>query len=220
MPGSGKGTHAKLLSEKYNIPVISMGDQIREEIKKKSPLGLQVEPLLADGKLIPDELVIEIIEKKLEEESHKNGFILDGFPRTLKQAIALEDLMEKHNIKPDAVIKLRLKEEAIINRIKGRIVCECGAIYHNQHKLPIKDGFCDVCNKPLKKREDDEINTLKNRIAVFRDEIDHILDYYHKKKILHVIIVDAEHSIEEVDQKICDVLDEVKKIKDTLAAIN
>lgn len=210
MPGSGKGTQGTLLSEKYNLPIISMGDQIRKEIQKKSPLGIKVEPILNKGELVPDELVIEIIEKKLEEESHKKGFILDGFPRTLKQAIALDKLMEKHNIKIDAVIKLRVTEETVINRIKGRIICECGAVYHNLHRAPIKNGICDICNKPLKKREDDEIETIKKRLDVFRDEIKHILDYYHDKKLLHIIVIDTDDSIEEVDKKIHNVLNNTK----------
>ncbi len=210
MPGSGKGTHAKLLSKKYNIPIISMGDQIRKEIKKKSPLGLQIEPILNEGKLVPDELVIEIIEKKLEEESHKKGFVLDGFPRTVRQAIALDNLMEKHKVKLNAVIKLKVKEEAIINRISGRMICECGAVYHNQHKSPIRDGICDVCNKPLKKRKDDSIETMKRRVSIFRDEIKHILDYYHEKKLLNIIFIDSEDSIEEVDDEINHVLGKIK----------
>jgi len=210
MPGCGKGTHGRLLSKKYNIPVIAMGDQMREEIKKKTPLGLQLEPILNQGKLVPDELVIEIIEKKLEKESHKNGFILDGFPRTIRQAIALDNLMEKHSIKLDAVVKLRLTEEIIINRIKERTICECGAVYHNTHKSPVKDGICDVCSSQLKKRKDDEIKTVKKRLSIFRDEIKHILDHYHEKKLLHLIVIDTEKPVEEVNQEIRDILEKTK----------
>ncbi len=211
MPGSGKGTHARLLSERYNVPVISMGDQIRKEVKKKSSLGLNVEPILNEGKLIPDELVIEIIEKKLEEESHKKGFILDGFPRTLKQAVALEKLLEEHNIKIDGVIKLRLDEGTVIKRIGGRGVCECGMVYHNLHKSPIRDGICDACNKLLKNRRDDNIETIKKRLDIFRDEIKHILDYYHDKKLLKIIVVNPKDSIEDVDKKIHNFLGGIKK---------
>ena len=220
MPGSGKGTHGRLLSKKYNIPLISMGDQIREEIKQKTPLGLKVEPILNSGELVPDELVIEIIERKLEKEAHKKGFILDGFPRTLRQAIALDDFMKEHNIKLNAVIKLRLTEEIIIDRIKGRSICECGAVYHDKHKSPIKDGYCDVCSKTLKKRKDDTIKTLKNRLSIFRDEIKHLLDYYNERKLLYIFVIDTEKPIKEVNNKIYEVLDKLDVIKEHLNNIN
>lgn len=213
MPGCGKGTHGRLLSKKYNVPVIAMGDQIREEIKKQTALGQQVEPLLSQGKLVPDELVIEIIEKKLKEEAHKKGFILDGFPRTLRQAIALENLMEKHNIKLNGVVKLRLTEEIVISRIKERTICECGAVYHSIHKSPIKDGICDVCSEPLKKRKDDGIETVKRRLDIFRDEIKHLLGFYKERDLLHLIVIDTEKPIEEVNQRICNTLENIRENK-------
>ena len=194
-PGSGKGTLAEFLSEKFNIISISTGNIIREALKSGSELGLKAKSFMDSGNLVPDEIVIKIIEERLSHKDCQNGYILDGFPRTIPQAEALD----KMNIKIDKVIDLEVSDENILDRISGRRVCEkCGASYHLKNKKPLVDGVCDKCKGTLIQRKDDQIETVKARFAVYHAETEPLKDYYSKQGKL--IMVDGNNNTVEETQ--------------------
>lgn len=195
-PGSGKGTLAEFLSEKFNIISISTGNIIREALKSGSELGLKAKSFMDSGNLVPDEIVIKIIEERLSQKDCQNGYILDGFPRTIPQAEALD----KMNIKIDKVIDLEVSDQNILERISGRRVCEkCGASYHLKNKKPLVDGVCDKCKGTLVQRKDDQIETVKARFAVYHAETEPLKDYYSKQGKL--ILVDGNNNTVEETQK-------------------
>lgn len=192
-PGAGKGTQAKKIKEKFNIPIISMGDMLREIIKTDEEMKKKVEPYMESGKLVPDQVVGEILKKRLEKKDCEKGFVLDGFPRNLSQA----KLLEKTGVVVDKVIEICVSDDEIINRLEGRIICgECGEIFHMKNKKPKVDGECDVCGGKLKTRKDDEKSTIVERLKVFHIETEPLQDYYLKKGIFFKI--DGEKPQEEV----------------------
>ncbi len=191
-PGVGKGTYAKELSKRYNIPHISTGDIFREEIRKGTELGKKVKSYVERGELVPDEIVIEVVRKRLSQDDCKRGFILDGFPRTINQAIALDSI-----VKVDLVFNFVAPKSVIIERLSGRRICQkCGAIYHIKFNPPKRPGICDKCGGPLYQREDDKPEVIEERLRVYEKQTAPIVDYYRKKGIL--VEVDASRNMEEV----------------------
>jgi adenylate kinase len=178
-PGAGKGTQAKFLVEKYNIPQISTGDILRAAIVEKTAMGLEAKKFMDAGELVPDSTIIGIIKDRLDKDDCQNGFILDGFPRTLAQAEALEDLMSKSGRKLDKVLSFDVPDELIIQRIAGRRVCpKCGASYHVEFNPSKKEGICDACGDNLIIRKDDNADTVKNRLQNYHNQTAPLIDFY------------------------------------------
>ena len=183
-PGAGKGTQAEFISEKYGIPMVSTGNMIREALKNGTEMGLKAKSFMDSGNLVPDEVVIGIIKERLAKDDCKNGFILDGFPRTIPQAEALQ----KMGIELDRVIDFEVEDEEIIGRMSGRRVCsKCGSSYHTMFKPPVKEGVCDKCGAELIQRKDDKPETVKERLRVYHEETEPLKDFYMKKGNLRVV---------------------------------
>ena len=180
-PGAGKGTQAERIIEKYNIPHISTGDIFRENIKNGTELGMKAQEYMNKGELVPDDLVIEIATDRLLKDDCKEGFLLDGFPRTVYQAEKLDEFLTAHGQKLDKVLDLEVAEVILITRLTGRRVCKnCGASYHVVNIPPAVEGICDKCGGPLFQRKDDNEETAKNRISVYNNETAPLVDYYEK----------------------------------------
>ena len=180
-PGAGKGTQAKFLIEKYNIPQISTGDILRAAIVDKTDMGMEAKNFMDAGKLVPDSTIIGIIKDRLAQADCKDGFILDGFPRTLGQAEALTQLMETMKIKLDKVISLNVPDELIVGRITGRRVCaSCGASFHVEFNPSKKEGVCDYCDGELTIRKDDNEETVKSRLASYHEQTTPLIEFYTK----------------------------------------
>lgn len=204
-PGVGKGTQAKLITSKYNIPQISTGDILRAAINEKTPMGLEAKKFMDEGKLVPDSTMIGIIKERLSKEDCKNGFILDGFPRTLAQAEALDKLMEEMGIKLDDVISLSVPTDVIIERIIGREVCSvCGASFHIKFNPPKEKGICDLCGGKLIVRKDDNKETVEKRLNEYNNLTAPLFDYYKNKGILKEI--DGDKPVDTITKEIFDIL--------------
>ncbi len=187
-PGAGKGTHAKILSERYGIPHISTGDILRSQIQSDTPLGKKAQSFIDNGKLVPDELVIEMVSHRLKKPDVKNGFILDGFPRTVEQAKALGKLLEEYKMPLTFVLEFDTSEEVIIFRLSGRRACpSCGTNYHLQNISPKQDGICDKCGTPLIQRKDDKPETISQRLKIYHEQTKPLIKFYTDKKLLRVI---------------------------------
>ena len=182
-PGAGKGTQAANICAKYGIPAISTGDALRAAIKEGTQLGLEAKSYMDAGKLVPDEVVIGLIKEKLASDSCKNGFILDGFPRSIPQAEALDAM----GVKIDVVLSIEVADEKIIARMSGRRVCSCGASYHVEYIKPRVDGICDKCGKELYIRDDDCAETVANRLKTFHAQTEPLKTYYEAKGILKTV---------------------------------
>jgi adenylate kinase len=183
-PGAGKGTQAAVLCEHLNIPTISTGNIIREALRTGTEMGLKAKSFMDAGQLVPDEVVIGIVKDRLQEDDCKAGFILDGFPRTIPQAEALDEMGA--NI--DCVIDIEVADDVIVNRLSGRRVCEnCGRPYHTESLKPKVDGVCDDCNGALVQRKDDQIDTIKNRLEIYHKETEPLVNYYKAQGKLKVI---------------------------------
>lgn len=200
-PGAGKGTQAKRVIEEFDIPHISTGDIFRKNIKEKTELGQKVEGLLAEGKLVPDELTIEIVWDRLDQEDCKNGFLLDGFPRTIPQAEALDEGLAKRGLKLDRVLNIDVDKDSLVKRLSGRRVCpNCGASYHIDNNPPKVEGICDVCQTPIIQREDDKEQTVLDRIKVYDSQTKPLVDFYNKQDL--VFTVDGTLPIDEITSKL------------------
>lgn len=189
-PGSGKGTVGKMLSEELGIIHISSGELFRSYVKKAGTIGEKIESYISKGNLVPDELAIKLVEKRLEEPDCKNGVILDGFPRTIVQAKALDDFLSKHNNKIDIAVELELSDKDIIDRIVKRRVCsnnECREIYNLEFKKPKQEGICDKCGSKLIQREDDTIETVEKRLKTYHETSEKLVDYYKNKDLLYAV---------------------------------
>ncbi len=183
-PGAGKGTQAAVISERLNIPQISTGNIIREALKSGTEMGLKAKSFMDAGQLVPDDVVIGIIKERLKNDDCKDGFILDGFPRTIPQAEALDNM----GIVIDKVIDIEVPDEKIIARLSGRRVCEkCGRPYHITDLKPKVDGICDFCTGALIQRKDDQIETVKNRLDIYHAETEPLIEYYEKQGKLSVV---------------------------------
>lgn len=201
-PGSGKGTVAKLLTETLNIEHISTGDMFREEIKSGSKLGKELENYMSDGKLVPDDVVIKILDERLSRPTAQNGVVLDGFPRTKIQAEHLKQLLEKRNKKVDVAIQLNIPDEDIIYRTVKRRICsnkDCGAIYNLEFNKPKQDGICDVCGSELYRREDDNEETVKRRIDTYHKRSEPIIKYFEEEGILYTVDLRAQDQVTKQD---------------------
>ncbi|MBS5776055.1 adenylate kinase [Finegoldia magna] len=200
-PGAGKGTQAKRVIEEFDIPHISTGDIFRKNIKEKTELGQKVEGLLAEGKLVPDELTIEIVWDRLDQEDCKNGFLLDGFPRTIPQAEALDEGLAKRGLKLDRVLNIDVDKDSLVKRLSGRRVCpNCGASYHIDNNPTKVEGICDVCQTPVIQREDDKEQTVLDRIKVYDSQTKPLVDFYNKQDL--VFTVDGTLPIDEITNKL------------------
>jgi|TARA_Y100000031_G_C8196551_1_gene373969 adenylate kinase len=178
-PGVGKGTIASKLKEKLSFPHIATGDMLRENVAQKTELGIKAKDCMDKGLLVPDELVIEMIKERLKREDCKNGFILDGFPRTINQAEQINE------IKIDKVVNLQASDELIVKRLSKRRQCKkCGFIYHLENIKPNREGFCDKCNSELYQREDDKPEAIKKRLEVYREQTEPLIGYYKEKGLL------------------------------------
>ena len=198
-PGVGKGTYAERISKIYNIPQISTGDMFREAIKNKTEIGLKAKEYMDKGELVPDDVTIGIVEERLKKGDCKNGFMLDGFPRTIPQADALSNV-----VVIDKVLDFTASEEIIIDRLSGRRVCKsCGAIFHIRNIVPKVEGVCDNCGGELYQRDDDKPESVKKRLVVYKKQTEPLIEYYNKKGILRSI--NADWPIEQVDNVITDV---------------
>ncbi len=177
-PGSGKGTQATMLAQSFGVPSISLGDILRGEVKKDSDLGKEVKSYMEEGLLVPDELVARVVEENLSYD----GFILDGYPRTIEQAEKLDEILAKHNSDLDAFIYLDINQETIVDRLSKRRVCKsCGDLYHTQNMPPKVEGICDSCSSDLMQRNDDKPDVIQKRWEVFSNESQKILDFYRNK---------------------------------------
>jgi len=181
-PGAGKGTQAAKIIEKYGIPHISTGDIFRSNIKEGTPLGKKAKEYMDKGELVPDSLVIEIATDRLDRDDCREGFLLDGFPRTVTQAKALDDHLAVKDKKIDHVLDIKVEKEELISRLTGRRVCRnCGATYHAVNIPPKEEGICDICGGELYQRADDNRETVENRIEVYKSQTAPLINYYEKQ---------------------------------------
>ncbi len=184
-PGAGKGTMAAAIKDIYHIPHISTGDMFREAIKNKTPLGEIAKTYLDKGELVPDDITIALVEARLNEEDCKNGFLFDGFPRTLNQAKALDNILQKMKIKLNGVLDVRVERDFLIKRLSGRRVCpNCGASYHLINLKPKVEGICDICKTRLVQRQDDNEETIRHRLSVYEHNTYPLLAYYENKGLV------------------------------------
>ncbi len=204
-PGAGKGTQAKFLVEKYNIPQISTGDMLRAAIAQKSAMGMEAKKYMDNGELVPDSAIIGIIKERLEKDDCQNGFILDGFPRTLAQAQALDVLMKESGKELDFVLSFDVPDSLIIERIAGRRVCpKCGASYHIEFNPPKTKGICDACGAELITREDDNADTVKNRLLNYHKQTAPLIDFYKKMGVFAQI--DGSQELSKVTKDMFQIL--------------
>ena len=203
-PGAGKGTQAANICAHYGIPAISTGDALRAAIKEGTQLGLEAKSYMDAGKLVPDEVVIGLIKEKLSGDACKNGFILDGFPRSIPQAEALDAM----GIKMDVVLSLEVADEKIVERMSGRRVCHCGASYHVAYLPPKTEGICDKCGAELYIRDDDAEATVRKRLDTFHAQTEPLKDYYGAKGIL--VTVEGREEVEDTSAAVLEALAAVK----------
>ncbi len=192
-PGAGKGTHAKILKERFKVPHIATGDLLRLKTQDGSEIGKRAKAVMDKGQLVPDEMVIEMIRERLKEPDAKKGFILDGFPRTVEQAKALDKMLAELAIKLDTVLDFEVSEKIVLNRLSGRRICpKCNAGYHVHNIPPKQEGICDACGAKLVQRKDDEPATVLERLKVYKERTAPLIDYYEKKGIRSAIDGDLE----------------------------
>lgn len=203
-PGAGKGTQAEIISERYNIPTISTGNIIRAALKNGTEMGIKAKAYIENGKLVPDDVVIGIIKERLAESDCKEGFILDGFPRTIPQAEALDDM----GIAIDAALSIEVADSEIVKRMSGRRVCEkCGASYHTEFKKPAKQDVCDACGGKLVIRKDDEPATVLERLKVYHEQTEPLKNYYEAAGRL--LTVEGQDDINDTTALVLKALSEI-----------
>ena len=204
-PGAGKGTQAKKIAEKYNIPHISTGDIFRANIKNGTELGVKAKSYMDQGLLVPDELVVDLVADRIQQDDAKAGYVLDGFPRTILQAESLDAALAKMGQKIDYAVDVEVPDENIVNRMSGRRACvKCGATYHLQYAKPKAEGVCDVCGEQLILRDDDKPETVQKRLGVYHQQTQPLIDYYENQNVLKE--VDGTKDMEEVFADIVSIL--------------
>jgi adenylate kinase len=202
-PGAGKGTQAEKISQKFNIPAISTGYIIRHAIAEGTELGKLAKVYIDEGKLLPDDVVTKLLLERLDKEDCKNGFILDGYPRTLNQAKALDEL----GIAVDKVVSIAVSDDDVIARLSGRRECtKCGIPYHISHNKPTVEGICDVCGGELIQRADDNPETIKNRLVVYHETTEPLIKYYIESKRLNV--VESQNTVEKTTEKVLEIFED------------
>ena len=200
-PGGGKGTQAKFLVDQFTIPQISTGEILRENVQNGTPLGKEAQKCMMDGKLVPDSIILDLIEKRLYERDCSNGYILDGFPRTIPQAEGLDNLLDGMNQKLDYVVVMDVPDNLIITRLSNRRSCkECGHVYNLIFEPPANAGKCNECNEELYLRDDDNPATIQERLTVFHQQTEPVIKYYSHKGITKVI--DSKGSIDAIRTEI------------------
>lgn len=205
-PGAGKGTQAKMLKEKYDLPHISTGDIFRANINNNTDLGKEAKKYIDKGLLVPDELVGDLVIDRIAEDDCKNGYIFDGFPRTIPQAKDLDKSLESSGEKIDFVINIEVEDENIIRRMSGRRAClKCGATYHIEHIPPKKEGICDKCGSNIVLRDDDAPETVRNRLVIYHEQTQPLIDYYNSKG--NLISVDGSRPMKDIHEEIIDYIE-------------
>lgn len=206
-PGAGKGTQAKMIAEKFDIPHISTGDIFRANIKNGTELGAKAKEYMDKGLLVPDELTCDLVVDRIQQEDCKKGYILDGFPRTIPQAEALDAALTKLGESIDYAINVEVPDENIVRRMGGRRACaSCGATYHIVYNAPAKENICDACGAELILRDDDKPETVQKRLSVYHEQTQPLIDYYTKKGI--IAEVDGTIDMQDVFAAICKILGE------------
>ena len=204
-PGVGKGTQASKISRALSIPHISTGDLFREQIAADTAIGQEVKSLINQGILVPDEMTVDLLRNRLKKEDCANGFILDGFPRTLKQANCLDSILKDLNVKLDAIVHISLDDKSIIKRITGRRTCpSCGAIYHLEDNPPDKDGVCNRCSGALICRSDDTTEVVENRLNIYHEQTSPLIDFYKNKT--NIIQIESDRLVEVTTKNVFDAL--------------
>lgn len=207
-PGAGKGTQAKELSQKYDIPHISTGDILRANVREGTELGLKAKEYMDKGELVPDQVLIGLIKDRLEEPDCENGYLLDGYPRTIPQADALEDILGEISKPLDVVINIDVSDEEVVKRISGRRTCSCGESYHVMFNPPEKEGLCNACGAQLYQRDDDSEDVVRQRLAVYNEKTKPLINYYEEKGLL--VNVDGNGSVDKVFETISEIMDRYK----------
>jgi len=210
-PGAGKGTYSAEMVKKYGIPQISTGDMLRAAVKAGTALGRQAQEFMKKGELVPDSVVIGLIQERIQQNDATDGFILDGFPRTVPQAESLEKMLKGMNIGLSTVLKIEVSKALLLKRLTGRRVCpNCGATYNVDTMKPLKEGICDKCGKELIQRPDDRPETIENRLAVYQKDTAPLIEFYEKKDLLKR--VDCEGEFEEVLGRLFSALEKTAKV--------
>ena len=205
-PGSGKGTQAKLLAEKYGIPHISTGDILRGNLNNETKLGLEAKTYMDKGELVPDDLLIGLIKDRLSEPDCASGFLLDGYPRTLPQAEALSKILSEQGKNLDVVLNIDVPDEKLLKRLAGRRMCVCGASYHILFNKPKQEGICDLCGSKLYRRDDDKEEAILNRLDVYKNQTRPLIDHYTQAGVM--LTINGAADIEVVFNEICRLLDD------------
>jgi len=205
-PGAGKGTQAKMLKEKFQIPQISTGDILRQAVKENTELGARAKTIMGAGQLVPDNIVMGLIKERIRQEDCKSGFILDGFPRNITQAEKLSETLQDMNLAIDNVIDLEVDEGEVVERLTGRSTCsECGAMFHQVSRPPKVDGVCDACGGKLEQRLDDNKETIEERLKVYSESTAPLKEFYSKQGSLKT--VEAKGSVEEIFSRVCEMIE-------------
>jgi adenylate kinase len=203
-PSAGKGTQAQKLAKKYGIPQVATGDLLREHVAKKTPIGLKVKAILDAGKLGPDDLIVQIIKDRVSQPDAKNGYLLDGFPRTMNQANELEKMTDI-----DLVLNIGVDTELLVERAVGRRICpKCSAVYHVKFNPPKKAGTCDKCGSVLIQRDDDKEETVRNRLKVYQDQTAPLIEHYRKKG--KIVDIDGSLGIDGVFEQMVRAIDRLR----------
>ncbi|MGB3944117.1 MAG: adenylate kinase [Methanothrix sp.] len=206
-PGSGKGTQAKMIAEKYGVVHISTGDILRENVRNGTPLGVEAKKFMEAGKLVPDSLLIDIIKDRLAKDDVKGGWMLDGYPRTMPQAEAMDKILPNLGQKIDVVLNIDVPDGELVKRVTGRRMCKCGTTYHVQFNPPKAEGKCDACGADLYQRADDTEETVKERLQAYHAQTQPLIDYYDKRGIVATVI--GVGDIKEIFGKVAVALDKI-----------
>jgi len=206
-PGSGKGTQAKMIAEKYGVVHISTGDILRENVRNGTALGVEAKKFMEAGKLVPDSLLIDIIKDRLAKDDVKGGWMLDGYPRTMPQAEAMDKILPALGQKIDVVLNIDVPDGELVKRVTGRRMCKCGATYHVQFNPPKVEGKCDACGGELYQRADDTEETVKERLQAYHAQTQPLIDYYDKRGIVATVI--GVGDIKEIFGKVAEALDKI-----------
>jgi adenylate kinase len=204
-PGAGKGTQAKLLREKFEACQVSTGDILRKAVADQSPLGKEASEYIHRGALVPDSLIVRLVAERLKEKDCENGFILDGFPRTIPQAQSLDEILKKRGLALDSVLSVQVPPRVIVERLAGRRTCKnCGALYHQDFDPPQKNGVCDRCGGELFQRDDDREETISARLKVYETQTAPLIGYYRERGLLREI--DGVGKVEDIRKRLINVL--------------